>query len=117
VSARGTPERPFRVCLFGADAPSSGAIAGLDAAMPLVWLGPMPAPDFQHIEAPSSDDPLDVLPCAARAFPRETLILVRVDAELPTLAIPRLLRALECEGVLGAAARGVVAVRDWLSCP
>jgi GT2 family glycosyltransferase/glycosyltransferase involved in cell wall biosynthesis len=101
---RDTPERPFRVCLFGTKAAPSGTIAGLDGAMPLVRLGPTPTPDVPHIEAPASDDPLDVLPFATRAFPRETLILVRTDAGLPSLAIPRLLRALDCEGVLGAAA-------------
>jgi GT2 family glycosyltransferase/glycosyltransferase involved in cell wall biosynthesis len=100
---RGISERPFRLCVFGT-ASRSGAIAGLDAATPLVRLGPATSADAQHVDAPASDDPLDVLPFASRAFPGETLILVRADAELPPLAIERLLRALECDGVVGAAA-------------
>ena len=61
-------------------------------------------PAALHIDAPASDDPLDVLPFAARAYPRETLVLVRADADSHACGIERLLRALECDGVLGAAA-------------
>ena len=99
-------ERPFRVCLFGTAPLSSSAIQGIRGPLPIAWLGPAPAPlpDAVHIDAPASDDPLDVLAFAARAFAHETLILVRTDAQLPSLAIERLLRALECDDVLGAAA-------------
>lgn len=100
-------ERPVRVCIFGATAPAPDAFAPLRTMAELHWLAPAAAGDGPHasrIEAPASDDPLEVLPFAARAFPRETLILIRANAELPEYAIERLLRALECDGVLGAAA-------------
>ena len=100
-------ERPVRVCIFGATAPAPDAFASLRTVAELYRLAPAAPGDGPHastIEAPASDDPLEVLPFAARAFPRETLVLIRADAELPEYAIERLLRALECEGVLGAAA-------------
>jgi GT2 family glycosyltransferase len=110
VSVRSIGEKPFRVCRFGTATPSAGTF-GDDAGTPFAWLGSAPAevPEATHVDAPDSDDPLDVLPFAARAFPRETLILVRADARLPRLAIQRLLRALECDRVLGAAALDDVA--------
>ena len=94
--------------MFGAAPPSAGTFGDGEA---WVWLGTAPAglPGTTHIDAPASDDPLEILPFAARAFPRETLILVRADARLPRLSIERLLRALECDRVLGAAALDNVA--------
>ena len=98
--------------MFGAVAPSAGAFGGGEAS---VWLGPASEElsGTAQVDAPASDDPLEVLPFAARAFPRETLILVRADARLPRHAIERLLRALECDRVLGAAALDDVAPERW----
>ena len=103
---RGTGELPYRLCIFGASTPSTHALAALASKSPIAYLGPSGStPDgVTPVEAPAVDDPLELVPLAARAFPRETLILVRADAELPTHAIERLQRALECDGVLGAAA-------------
>jgi len=95
---RSITERPFRFCVFGTTLVSAETLAALRAVAPVAML------DAAPIEAPTSNDPLAVLPFAARAFPRETLILVRADAELPSHFAERLLRALECEHVLGAAA-------------
>jgi len=100
-------ERPVRVCIFGATAPAPDAFASLRTVAELHRLAPAAPGDGPHtstIEAPASDDPLEVLPFAARAFPRETLVLIRADAQLPEHTIERLLRALECDDVLGAAA-------------
>ncbi|HET7925690.1 MAG TPA: glycosyltransferase, partial [Rhodanobacteraceae bacterium] len=106
MTARSIGEKPFRVCLFGTSAPSAEALASLKGASLLAHAGDWTQipPDSTRVEAPASDDPLDVLPSFARAFPRETLILVRSDARLPTHAFERLLRAIEFDHVLGAAA-------------
>ena len=103
---RSISERPFRFCVFGTTAPSPDLLATIRKLAPVAWLGPASATPAEatRVDAPAGNDPLDLLPFAARAFPRETLILVRADAELPSLATERLLRALECENVLGAAA-------------
>jgi GT2 family glycosyltransferase/glycosyltransferase involved in cell wall biosynthesis len=81
------------------------------AGDPIVWIGAASgAPEGAHVvEATPSDDPLALVDIAARAFPREHLILVRADVELPPHAVDRLLRALECDGVLSAAALDNVA--------
>ena len=100
---RAIAERPFRVCVFGTMSVPDDALASLRSFDRVAALG-NPVAGFDRIEAPPSDDPLDLLPFAAHAFPRETLILMRADVELPAHAIDRLLRALECDGVVGAAA-------------
>ena len=106
VSVRIGSERPFRVCVFGAAAPAPDAFASLRASAPFAFLGPADRawPGVPRVDVDASDDPLEVLSQAAHAFPRETLILIRADTDLPAHAIARLLRALECDGVLGAAA-------------
>jgi GT2 family glycosyltransferase len=106
VTARSVGEKPFRVCIFGTSAPAGEVLASLQGATLLAHAGDwtqMP-PDSARVDAPASDDPLDVLPSFARAFARETLILVRTDAVLPVHAFERLLRAIEFGHVLGAAA-------------
>ncbi|HEV7490214.1 MAG TPA: glycosyltransferase [Rhodanobacteraceae bacterium] len=102
---RDTGDKPFRVCVFGS-AIESGLTIAADIGTPFATIGPLrpSIPAAMHIDAPASDDPLELIPFAARAYPRETLILVRADTRLPPFAIERLLRALECVGVLGAAA-------------
>lgn len=106
MTVRSIGEKPFRVCLFGTSPPTAEGLASLKGATALAHAGDwsqMP-PDSVRIEAPASDDPLGVLASFAQAFPRETLILVRTDAILPAHAFDRLLRAIECDPVLGAAA-------------
>jgi GT2 family glycosyltransferase/glycosyltransferase involved in cell wall biosynthesis len=97
---RSSGERPYRICRFGIASPSFAA------GDSVVWIGAASdAPEgVPVIEAPPSEDALALIAIAARAFPREHLILVRADVELPPGAVDRLLRALECDGVLGAAA-------------
>jgi GT2 family glycosyltransferase len=101
-------ERPLRVCVFGTNAPDPAAFDALRSTTAFALLGSAAAtaawPDATRIDAPESDDPLDVIASAQHAFPRETLILVRSDTHVPPHAIERLLRALECESVLAAAA-------------
>ena len=106
MTARSIGEKPFRVCLFGTTAPTAEGLASLKGATRLAHAGDwlMLPPDSARVDAPASDDPLTVLPSFARAFPRETLILVRSDAVLPPHAFERLLRAIEFDHVLGAAA-------------
>ncbi len=119
MTLRSIGEKPFRVCLFGTSTPTAEGLASLKGATLLAHAGDWTQvpPDSMRVDAPASDDPLDVLPSFARAFPRETLILVRSDAVLPTHAFDRLLRAIEFDHVLGAAALddssfGVAADRD-----
>ncbi len=106
MTARSIGEKPFRVCLFGTTAPTAEGLASLKGATRLAHAGDwlLLPPDSARVDAPASDDPLTVLPSFARAFPRETLILVRSDAVLPPHAFERLLRAIEFDHVLGAAA-------------
>ncbi|MET0229481.1 MAG: glycosyltransferase, partial [Rhodanobacteraceae bacterium] len=101
---RNAGERPYRICLFGTSTAPSARVMSNGA--PIVWLGAAAqTPEHAtHLEAPPTDDPLALVAIAARAFPREHLILVRADVELASHAIDRLLRALECDRVLGAAA-------------
>ena len=102
VTLRSIGEKPFRVCLFGTSTPTAEGLASLKGATLLAHAGDWTQvpPDSMRVDAPASDDPLDVLPSFARAFPRETLILVRSDAVLPTHAFDRLLRAIEFDHVL-----------------
>lgn len=106
MTQRSIGEKPFRVCLFGTSAPTTEVLASLKGATRLAHAGDWPQvpPDSIRIDAPASNDPHDALPSFARAFARETLILVRTDARLPTHAFERLLRAIEYDHVLGAAA-------------
>ncbi len=106
MTARSIGEKPFRVCLFGTTAPTAEGLASLKGATRVAHAGDWAQvpPDSARIDAPASDDPLAVLPSFAHAFPREALILVRSDAILPTHAFERLLRAIEFDHVLGAAA-------------
>jgi len=91
--------------VFGAGLENAATIAA-DIGAPVATIGPTrpSIPAAMHIDAPDSDDPIELIPFVARAYPRETLILVRANTRLPRFAIERLLRALECEGVVGAAA-------------
>jgi GT2 family glycosyltransferase/glycosyltransferase involved in cell wall biosynthesis len=102
-------EQHVRVCVFGAD--PRGAVDALarvprDIATSFATIGRSPAgiTDATHVDADDSDDPLDAVAHAARAFPGETLILVRGDAIVPPLAFERLLRAIDADDVLAVAA-------------
>ena len=100
---RNAGDKTFRVCVFGATIESAATIAdGIGADYATIGPTRPSTPAAMHIDAPASDDPLELIPFAARAYPRETLVLVRADTTLPPFAIDRLLRALECDGVLGA---------------
>lgn len=100
---------PLRVCLYAADTaspeqrnvlrdrlPRSAAFSLLDART--TW----PDPEHRPDDANAMGGPLGWLIAAARAFPRQHLILVRADLDLPEFASERLLRALEQPDVLGA---------------
>lgn len=100
---------PVRVCVYSAQAPAPERLQSLRERLPrsaaLAVFGTSPAwreaaRGFGDEGAPV--DPLDLLRAAAGAFPREHLILLRADLELPEFAGERLLRALEHPGVLGA---------------
>jgi GT2 family glycosyltransferase/glycosyltransferase involved in cell wall biosynthesis len=106
VTQRSIGEKPFRVCLFGTSAPTAEVLASLKGASLIAHVGDwtLVPPDSTRIDAPPGDDALDVLPFFARAFARETLILVRSDTRLPSHAFERLLRAIEFDHVLGAGA-------------
>ena len=100
-----------RVCVHGARPVAAGRLAALRARLPtqarcalfgacadaFAW------PDADLVAAmPDADDAHAVLCAAAARWPGEPIMLVRADADLPAFACERLLRALECPGVLGA---------------
>ncbi|ANB19017.1 Glycosyltransferase [Dokdonella koreensis DS-123] len=97
----------FRLCLFGSVPPAPSLLAGLTHGVAPVLVGPWAAQaggaDAVRLSGlPAGTDPLPFIPALAAAFPGESLVLVRTDAELPDRVIDRLLRALACEDVLAA---------------
>ncbi|HEY0181021.1 MAG TPA: glycosyltransferase [Dokdonella sp.] len=102
---------PLRVCVHAAAAPDPARFAALRARLPararLALAGDVAAPaEWAEIDrldgvAPTAST-AELAIAAATRFPGEHLVLVRADLDLPELAVERLLRALDVDGVLGA---------------
>ena len=103
---------PVCLCVHGAtpcsEAWLTAARAQLAGAAELALLGASAALPG-HAQALRLADLVDEMPevlaeAVARRLPGRSLVLLRSDADLPALALPRLLRALEANDVLAAGA-------------
>ncbi|HET6545118.1 MAG TPA: glycosyltransferase [Rhodanobacteraceae bacterium] len=120
------PERPLRVCLFGATALVEDALAGLRPRLPHAtawvligaWADHPSVADVTRLPAAGEVGCLQAVEVAATAFPGESLILIDADrlggvADLPEYACERLLRALDLPDVLVACALDDIARRPF----